>query len=135
LYPPRYVQVLTLLQRLTNVLGAACGEMAPLVVPVLDYALDPAGPEALNLLEDALLLWIVMLRHAPDTYTEPLRLWRHYGAIMGATLEHVPACAMAAFSAVLLGGAPFVQVCAQQKTANGLAPSLCLHDLLFGRKA
>lgn len=103
------MQVLTLLQHLANTLGIASDAMAPVVLPILDAALDPAGPEALTLLEDALLLWLVVLRNAPPSHTAPLRLWRHWAAVMATTLEHVPACAYVATSALLLGGAPFVK--------------------------
>lgn len=103
-------QVLQLLQRLTNTLGAASAAMAPLLLPLLEYSLDPEGPEALNLLEDAIILWIVALRNAPDGSVELLRLWPRWRAIMAMTLEHVPACMAAATSALLLGGGAFLEV-------------------------
>ena len=102
--------MIALLSRLTNALGTACTGMAAVAMPILDYSLDISGPEALNLLEDALSLWIITLRNAPDSHLEPLTLWRHWTAIMERSVEHVAACMHVAFSAVLLGGAAFVQV-------------------------
>ena len=55
-------------------------------------------------------LQVVTLRNTPPGHNEPLQLWRHWPVIMGTTLEHVPACALAAFSATLLGGTSFIQV-------------------------
>ena len=104
------LQILQLLQRLANTLGQGSAAMTPLTLPLLDYALDPHGPEALNLLEDAIILWLVVLRNAPDGHTDLLRLWPRWRAIMASTLEHVPVCMLVATSAALLGGNDFVQV-------------------------
>lgn len=126
------LQVLALLQRLINALGQASPCTYPLVLPVLDYCLDVHGPEALNLVEDALLLWLVTLRNAPSGALDALQLWPRWQAIMGASIEHVPACMQIATSCILLGGVQFLQVRSLyfvrsitwfQCNANGPTPS------------
>jgi hypothetical protein len=104
------VQILALLQRLANVLGMEIGIMAPVAMPVLNYALNVAGEEAITLLEDAIILWVVMLRNAPSNSQELLSLWPHWTPISKTRLEYVPHCMLVAWSAILLGGVPFVQV-------------------------
>jgi hypothetical protein len=106
----RFVQVLALLQRLTNALGLSSVRMQPFVLPLLDYALNIEGPEALNLLEDALLLWLVTLRNAPSESREALQLWPHWIAVMRTSLEHVSTCMLIACSCVLLGKVDFLKV-------------------------
>jgi hypothetical protein len=105
-----FLQVLVLLQRLTNTLGTGCPCMYAFAYPILNYSLDVRGPEALNLLEDALLLWIITLRNVPSDSQQPLGLWKHWLSIMFTSIEHIPNCMLVAFSAILLGGAPFAQV-------------------------
>lgn len=104
------MQILQLLQRLTNALGPNCVVMAQFVLGLLDYSLNIEGPEALSLVEDALLLWLVTLRNVPADARESLRLWPHWVTIMGTSIEHVQSCMMVASSAVLLGQAEFLQV-------------------------
>jgi hypothetical protein len=112
---PAALQILALLQRLTNVLGANCAVMQPFVLPVLDYSLDVEGPEALTLVEDALALWLVTLRNVPEGAHAVLQLWPRWVQIMSTSIEHVPSCMMVASSCVLLGRADFLKVrCAQQ---------------------
>lgn len=102
--------MLQLLQRLTNALGPSCVVMQQFVLGVLDYSLNLEGPEALSLVEDALLLWLVTLRNAPADARDALRLWPHWVSIMSNSIEHVQSCMMIASSAVLLGQAEFLQV-------------------------
>jgi hypothetical protein len=93
-----------------NALGPASPRMYALTLPILDYALWVGSPEAVNLLEDGLCLWLVMLRNAPPDASEPLRLWPHWARVMATGIEHVAICMQIAASAVLLGGAQFLQV-------------------------
>lgn len=104
------MQILQLLQRLTNALGPSCVVMQSFVVGVLDYSLNIEGPEALSLVEDALLLWLVTLRNVAADSRAALSLWPHWVKIMGTSIEHVQSCMMVASSAVLLGQAEFLQV-------------------------
>ena len=97
------------MQRLVNALGSASPVTYPLALPMLQFSLDPAGPDALNLIEDALLLWLVILRNAPDGVTDALAGWPHWCSIMALTLEHVSVCMQIASSCVLLGGAGFLR--------------------------
>lgn len=105
-----HAQVIALLQRLVNALNESSPAMYPFLAVVLEYALDPAGDEALNLLEDALLLWLVALRNAPTGTVDLLALWPAWTRVMAASIEHVEVCMHIASSCVLLGGAPFLQV-------------------------
>jgi hypothetical protein len=104
-------QILALLQRLTNALGPSCLAMSNFVLPVLEYALNIEGPEALVLLEDALSLWLVTLRNLPGNSHDALRLWPRWVEIMSTSIEHVPMCMMIASSSILLGKADFLHVC------------------------
>ncbi len=54
-------------QRLLVAGGPAGAHPEPeaFLLPALRYACDPAGPEALNLLEDGLATWLTALRCAP----------------------------------------------------------------------
>lgn len=104
------MQVLQLLQRLTNALGTNCVVMQQFVLGLLDYSLNIEGPEALSLVEDALLLWLVTLRNVAAGTRDSLRLWPHWVTIMATSIEHVQSCMMIASSAILLGQAEFLQV-------------------------
>jgi hypothetical protein len=59
--------VLTALQRLLVAAGPAGAPPDPetFLLPALRYSCDPAGPEALNLLEDGLATWLTALRCSP----------------------------------------------------------------------
>jgi hypothetical protein len=105
------VQILALLQRLANVLGTQVTRLLPVAMPVLNYALNVEGEEAVTLLEDALILWVVMLRNSPSDNRDLLNLWPHWRPIATTLLEYAPHCMLVALSAILLGDMPFVQVC------------------------
>lgn len=104
------MQILALLQRLTNALGPSCIAMSHFVLPVLEYTLSMEGPEVLILIEDALSLWLVTLRNVPGNSHDVLRLWPKWVEIMSSSIEHVPVCMMIASSCILLGKAEFIQV-------------------------
>ena len=103
------LQVLLLLQRLSNVLGDAAAALHPAALPILDAALDVQGEDAATLLEEALALWVVLMRNARAGDTAPLRVWRHWQPLAVTRLELAPAAMLAALSATLLGGVHFVQ--------------------------
>lgn len=93
-----------------NALGSASPKAYGAALPILDYALRVESSEATNLLEDGLALWLVLLRNAPaDAAGDALRLWPRWVAVMAAGIEHIPLCMPLASSAVLLGGAEFLQ--------------------------
>lgn len=104
------MQILALLQRLTNALGPSCVAMSNFVLPVLEYALNVEGPEVVTLIEDALSLWLVTLRNLPGDSHDVLKLWPRWVEIMSTNIEHVPVCMMIASSCILLGKAEFLHV-------------------------
>jgi hypothetical protein len=114
------LQILALLQRLANVLGTQVATLLPVVMPVLNYALNVEGEEAITLLEDAIILWVVMLRNSPSNIRNLLSLWPHWKPIATLHLEYVPYCMLVALSAILLGGMSFVQVCSDSSSILSL---------------
>jgi hypothetical protein len=103
------VQVLGTLARLVAALGDESPAAHALVGPALALAADPAGADALNLLEDGLQLWLVALRCAPATtpvLLDPLPL---LAAVLARPTEHLPLAARVATSALLLGGPELVR--------------------------
>ena len=98
------IQILLALQRLVHVLGSDSPITYPVVLPILQFVIDPDSPDAVNSLEDGLCLWIVVLRHAPgpvDGLVAPLGgLLR----IMRNSTEHIFTGTRCITSAVLLYG-------------------------------
>lgn len=84
------LQVLLALQRLLVAMGSGAGAADGFVVPVLRYACDPAGPEALNLLEDGLATWLTALRVAPAQNPQLTDLFPLLAAAMHASTGAPP---------------------------------------------
>lgn len=104
-----FPQVLVALQRLVNALGPDSPATHPLVLPVLRLCCDPGHPDALNLLEDGLQLWLVALRNAPAPEPGLLALFPLLAAGMAASTEHIAVGMRICASCVLLGGAEFLR--------------------------
>ena len=76
------MQVILALQRLVNALGSESPATYPVLLPALQYATDPGGPEALALLEDGLDTLLTALRCAPGPAPGLLALFPHLTAAM-----------------------------------------------------
>ncbi len=94
----RNTQVVLALQRLVLALGSESPKTHAVLLPALQYATDPAGPEALALLEDGLDTLLAALRCAPSGAAAPglLALFPHLTAAMeqstGAPSARPAAC-------------------------------------------
>eukprot|EP00890_Picochlorum_soloecismus_P003878 jgi/Picsp_1/4491/NSC_06712-R1_armadillo beta-catenin-like repeat-containing protein len=58
------IQIMLALQRLVHALGKHSEMAYPVTIPILLETINVSGPESCNTLEDGILLWIVVLRHA-----------------------------------------------------------------------
>jgi hypothetical protein len=58
------IQIMLALQRLVHALGKHSEIAYPVTIPILLTTINVSGPESCNTLEDGILLWIVVLRHA-----------------------------------------------------------------------
>lgn len=85
------MQVLLALQRLLVAMGSGAGAADGFVVPVLRYACDAVGPEALNLLEDGFATWLTALRVAPAPNPQLTDLFPLLAAAMHASTGAPPA--------------------------------------------
>ncbi len=74
--------MLLALQRLVHALGSESPSTHAFLLPALQYATDPDGPEALALLEDGLGTWLTALRCAPGPAPGLLALFPHLTAAM-----------------------------------------------------
>lgn len=75
-------QVVLALQRLVMAMGPESPKTYPVLLPALQYATDPAGPEALALLEDGLDTLLTALRCSPGPAPGLLALFPHLMAAM-----------------------------------------------------
>lgn len=87
--------MLLALQRLLVAMGAGAGAADAFVLPVLRYACDPGGPEALNLLEDGLATWLTALRVAPAANPQLTDLFPLLAAAMHASTGGPPCLRLA----------------------------------------
>lgn len=100
------IQIMVALQRLIHAMGVDSPMCYPVLFPVLQVATDPNQPDELNLLEDALLLWLVTLRHATrlDDHGGLLAPLPHLLAAMEGSTEHVSVGTRLMTSCLLLAG-------------------------------
>uniref|UniRef100_A0A061R0T2 Importin-11-like isoform x1 n=1 Tax=Tetraselmis sp. GSL018 TaxID=582737 RepID=A0A061R0T2_9CHLO len=103
------MQVMVALQSLLNVLGPESPSAYGVVLPILNSATDPANPEEANLLEDGLALWLVALRNAASPHPGLLGIFPNLHAVMARSTEHIQSACSIMVSAILLGGASFLQ--------------------------
>ena len=121
------IQVVVAMQQLVTALGRDSVQAYGFLLPLLQYAADPQGPEAAAMFEDALMLWGAALRHAPDGREEVLAFFPYLVTHGLASSEHLFLVMQILQSHVYLGGAPLLRAHAQPLAAllahvSGLPP-------------
>eukprot|EP00200_Dunaliella_tertiolecta_P006752 CAMPEP_0202339348 /NCGR_PEP_ID=MMETSP1126-20121109/1250_1 /ASSEMBLY_ACC=CAM_ASM_000457 /TAXON_ID=3047 /ORGANISM="Dunaliella tertiolecta, Strain CCMP1320" /LENGTH=1084 /DNA_ID=CAMNT_0048929889 /DNA_START=100 /DNA_END=3354 /DNA_ORIENTATION=- len=113
------IQIISMLQRLINVLGVECTSAYPILSALLPYVLDPSQREAAMLLEDGLGLWLVALRNAPPPLPPFLlqALFPHFVQLMMRSTEHMHVGTALLTSCVLAGGQEFLGACGNEVAA------------------
>ena len=102
--------VLSILSCIAQGVGSELSvHLHPIALPMLDFVLDPTQREdSLFLIEDALGLWLALLRLSP-AYSETLgALFPRSQNLLEEDLEHVKALLMISEAYILLGGASFL---------------------------
>ena len=85
-----HTQVILALQRLVLALGSDSPKTYSVLLPALQYATDPAAPEALALLEDGLDTLLAALRCAPEPALGLTALFPHLTAAMAQSTGEPP---------------------------------------------
>lgn len=96
------IQLMVLLQRLVHALGPASQAVHPFLSALLTSVLCQDNSE--ELMEDALLLWLVALKHAPSHSSSSglLAPLPHLLSVMAASTEHLTLACRILSSAILL---------------------------------
>ena len=103
------VQVVVVMHRLVSAVGADSVRAHAFLLPMLQYAANPEGPEAPGMFEDAMLLWHAVLRNSPNGCEQVLGFFPYALKHVESSTEHLPLVMQIVQSHVLLSGAGFLQ--------------------------
>lgn len=98
------IQIMLALQRLVHALGRDSPLAYSVIFPVLSDAIHCSNPDALNLLEDGVLLWLVALRHAPGPEPHLMAPMSQLLRIMSDSTEYISTGTRCITSCALLFG-------------------------------
>lgn len=96
------IQIMLALQRLVHALGKDSPMAYPVVLPILRFVIDRNNQDPTNALEDGILLWIVVLRNAPEPVPDVVGPVESLLHIMGMSSEHILTGTRCITSSVLL---------------------------------
>ena len=103
------VQVVVVMHRLVSAVGADSVRAHAFLLPILQYAANPEGPEAPGMFEDAMLLWHAVLRSSPNGCEQVLGFFPYALKHVESSTEHLPLVMQIVKSHILLSGAGFLQ--------------------------
>lgn len=96
------IQIMLALQRLVHALGKDSPMAYPVVLPILHFVIDRNNQDPTNALEDGILLWIVVLRNAPEPVPDVVSPMESLLHIMGMNSEYILTGTRCITSSVLL---------------------------------
>jgi hypothetical protein len=91
-------------------LGPASASSYNVVVPLLQYSVNPDGPESASILEDALVLLRSVLQFAVELHPQLAELVLFVTSHMQRSTEYLSLTSKVVEAYVLIGGLPFLQV-------------------------
>ncbi|KAL6896683.1 hypothetical protein ACP4OV_007255 [Aristida adscensionis] len=83
------IQLLTALRTFVSSLGYQSPLSYHMLIPVLQSGINVDSPDALNLLEDSVLLWEATLSNAPSIVPQLLELFPYLVGIMNKSFDHL----------------------------------------------
>ena len=104
------IQVLSAMHRMMQCLGASSASTYPIIVPLLQYSVNPDGPESVSIYEDALLLLHSVLQFAVELTPQVAELVIFVARHMQRSTEYLPLTSKILEAYLLVGGLPFLQV-------------------------
>ncbi|KAK1321977.1 hypothetical protein QJS10_CPA03g01187 [Acorus calamus] len=102
------IQLLEALKKFVNALGYQSPICYNMLLPILQRGINIDDPDALNLLEDSVLLWEAILSHAPSMVPELLELFPSLVLMMERSFDHLTVAISILEDYIILGGADFL---------------------------
>ena len=104
------IQILNAMHRMMQCLGASSVATYNIVIPLLQYSVNPDGPESVSIFEDALLLLRSVLQFAAELSPQLAGMLLFVTTHMQRSTEYLPISAKILEAYMLVGGLPILQM-------------------------
>ncbi|GJN33503.1 hypothetical protein PR202_gb22112 [Eleusine coracana subsp. coracana] len=103
------IQLLTALKTFVSSLGFQSPLSYPMLIPILQSGINIDSPDALNLLEDSVLLWEATLSNAPTVVPQLLDLFPYLVGIVNRSFDYLEATIKIIEDYTIFGGQEFLK--------------------------
>ncbi|KAK8461170.1 hypothetical protein SEVIR_2G454900v4 [Setaria viridis] len=103
------IQLLTALRTFVSSLGFQSPLSYHVLIPILQSGINIDSPDALNLLEDSVLLWEATLSNAPSILPQLLDLFPYLVGIMNRSFDHLEVAIKIIEDYTIFGGSEFLK--------------------------
>ncbi|ONM26363.1 ARM repeat superfamily protein [Zea mays] len=103
------IQLLTALRTFVSSLGFQSPLSYHMLIPILQSGINIDSPDALNLLEDSVLLWEATLSNAPSIVPQLLDLFPYLVGIMNRSFDHLEVTMKIIEDYIIFGGSEFLK--------------------------
>lgn len=103
------IQLLTALRTFVSSLGFQSPLSYHMLIPILQSGINVDSPDALNLLEDSVLLWEATLSNAPSIVPQLLDLFPYLVGIMNRSFDHLEVTMKIIEDYIIFGGSEFLK--------------------------
>ncbi|KAM0793458.1 hypothetical protein ACM66B_000901 [Microbotryomycetes sp. NB124-2] len=116
--PHFQTSVLVTMAKLVEALGDQSQLLQPQSAPIIQYSVDPSQASHVYLQEDALELWLALLKRSSSLSNEMVALLPSLVALIAAATDVLPRCLCILESYLLLDASSVLQVCAVNLAAS-----------------